>query len=109
MKEIELEVIDRGGGLRRLKGHIGESLMRVLRDAETGILGTCGGAASCGTCHVVLLDEWAARLPPDTEDELDMLSSLGEVVDLPVGSRLSCQLVCSEDMSGLCLQIPPEL
>ena len=54
--------------------------------------GTCEGQMACSTCHVILPDEWFARLPPAVEDEEDML-------DLAAGacrtSRLSCQIVLS--------------
>ena len=67
--------------------------------------GTCEGQMACSTCHVILPDEWFARLPPAVEDEEDML-------DLAAGarrtSRLSCQIVLSEALDGIEVRIPEE-
>lgn len=105
----ELRVIGRDGSERRLEAFEGGAVMDTLRDAGTGILGTCGGACSCGTCHVYVAPEWLDRLPAKGEDETMMLEAIGELVPLRAGSRLACQLPMTAALSGLVLEIAPEL
>lgn len=67
--------------------------------------GTCEGQMACSTCHVIVPDPWFALLPEANEDEEDML-------DLATGacrtSRLSCQIVLTEELDGLEVRIPAE-
>lgn len=69
-----------------------ESLMEALRNAGEDVAGTCGGACSCGTCHVYVDASDVAGLPAAGEDEVDMLDALSEVVTVTPCSRLACQL-----------------
>lgn len=103
----EVFVKGRDGVERRLDALGGCALMETLRDANTGVDGTCGGAMSCGTCHVYVDPAWAERLAPKSEDEAAMLEAIGEVVALRPTSRLSCQIAMSETLSGLRLEIAP--
>ena len=81
--------------------------MDTLRDADTGIEGTCGGAMSCGTCHVYVDPSWADRLPPKGEDEAAMLEAISDFVELRPSSRLSCQIAIDDSLDGLRLEIAP--
>jgi 2Fe-2S ferredoxin len=78
--------------------------MPVLRDAVDFTIGVCGGAISCGTCLVLLDGDASAKLPPPSDDELEML----EALDAQPGSRLACQIVLSKALEGLRLTIAPE-
>ena len=60
-------------------------------------------ALACGTCHVHVRDDWAARLPPPAEDERVMLASLPDATPC---SRLACQIRVTPQLAGLCLEIP---
>ncbi|HEV6952673.1 MAG TPA: 2Fe-2S iron-sulfur cluster-binding protein [Promicromonospora sp.] len=67
-----------------------ETVMSLARmNGVRGIIGRCGGFASCGTCHVYL-DEGVGEFPARTEIEEDVLAD----VPAPVreNSRLACQL-----------------
>lgn len=97
----------RDGVERELDAEAGTALMDALRDANTGVDGTCGGAMSCGTCHVYVDTAWADRLPPKSEDETAMLEAIGEIVPVKPTSRLSCQIPMTEALSGLSLEIGP--
>jgi ferredoxin len=83
----------------------GDRLLEVGQAAGLPLEGTCEGQMACSTCHVVVAREWFARLPRASEDEEDML-------DLAAGlrptSRLSCQIVLSEELDGLEVTIPGE-
>lgn len=102
-----VHVKDRAGAERELDALSGCALMDALRDANTGVDGTCGGAMSCGTCHVYVDAAWADRLPPKSEDEAAMLEAIGEIVPVRATSRLSCQIPMSEALAGLVLEIGP--
>ncbi|MEC9362298.1 MAG: 2Fe-2S iron-sulfur cluster-binding protein [Pseudomonadota bacterium] len=102
-----VRVIGRDGSTQDLDVANGGQLMDALRDASTGVQGTCGGMMSCGTCHVYVDPSWADRLPPKSEDESAMLEAIGELVELKPTSRLSCQIAVDDDIEGLCVEIAP--
>ena len=84
----------------------GESVMATaVKNGVPGIIGECGGNASCATCHVWVRDEFLPLVgePNDTEDDL---LDLG-VADRREGSRLSCQITCGPELDGLTVDIPP--
>ena len=103
----EVRVKDRAGTQHTVHGTSGRPLMEILRDDNLGVLGTCGGVCSCGTCHVYVAPSWADRLPPKTEDEQMMLDGIGELVEVRPNSRLSCQIELSEELSGLEVEVGP--
>src|SRR5690606_33525830 len=84
----------------------GETLMRVAMQNEVSeILGECGGACCCATCHVYLDAASMAQLPPADEMELQVL----EFTAAPrrTGSRLACQVAVDGRSEGLIVQLPP--
>ena len=83
----------------------GASMMEALQAAGL-VEGTCGGAASCGTCHIYFADKTAAG--ERTEDESYMLEGLEDFVEIRDSSRLSCQLKVTEAHEGLKIEIAPE-
>ncbi len=105
---VGLKVTTREGRELTLEVAAGAALMYALRDADIGIAGTCGGAASCGTCHVEIDPAWVARLTPPCEEEADMLEALSEVTQIGPCSRLSCQIVADTALDGLVLTIAAE-
>lgn len=81
------------------------SIMRAAVDARVeGIIGECGGAAMCGTCHVLIDPEWANRLPPMRQNEDELLDCTS--APRQPTSRLGCQLRMTADMEGLVLRMP---
>ncbi len=68
-----------------------------------GIDADCGGGMACATCHVYVTDDWFNRLPKKEDGEEDMLDMAFEPKK---NSRLSCQLVVSDEMNGLVVNIP---
>lgn len=83
----------------------GDILLDVAQAAGQPLEGTCEGQMACSTCHVIVDKADFDRLPRAEEMEEDML-------DLAAGacrtSRLSCQIVLTEDLDGLTVRIPPE-
>lgn len=84
---------------------IGITLMEGARDNSVpGIEADCGGACACSTCHVYVDDAWVARLPAMEDMEEDMLD-FAYAPD-PARSRLTCQVMVTDDMDGLRLLVP---
>lgn len=98
-------VEDRSGAVHDLEAVEGWRLMEILRDYGLGMENTCGGALACAECHVVLDAASAARVPAPREEEIEKLDELPMLYE---NSRLSCQIVWSDDMNGLCLRLAQE-
>lgn len=82
----------------------GQSLMQTAVDNMVdGILADCGGSCSCATCHCYIDDKHFANLPVANSVEQSML---GFVVDPQNNSRLSCQVIVTEDMDGMVVTLP---
>jgi ferredoxin len=94
-----LIVIDRTGNRHSLETAEGWRVMELLRDQHKGI---CGGACDCASCHVIVAEDWADRLPAPREDEL---LRLDELPALEATSRLSCQIIWRDALDGLTLTI----
>ena len=95
------------GEEHKLEAENGASLMEPLRDAGL-IDATCGGMASCGTCHVYLSAGWTEKCGDRTEDEGYMLEGLEDFVDVKSNSRLCCQITLSDDHDGIDMDLAPE-
>lgn len=84
-------------------GAEGDVIMQLAVDNDVeGIDADCGGACSCATCHVHVAPEWAERVGPAGETELEMLEFDGNVTEY---SRLSCQLRLSSELDGLVVEV----
>ena len=68
-----------------------------------GIDADCGGGMACATCHVYINEDWLDKLPTKEDGEEDMLDMAYEPKK---NSRLSCQIVVSDEIDGLVLNIP---
>jgi 2Fe-2S ferredoxin len=68
-----------------------------------GIDADCGGGMACATCHVYVKEEWLDKLPKKEDGEEDMLDMAFEPKQ---NSRLSCQLIVSDELDGLIVNIP---
>lgn len=95
------------GEQRVVDATAGESVMATaVKNGVPGIIGECGGNASCATCHVWVRDEFLSRTGEIDETEEDLLD-MG-VTDRRDGSRLSCQIPVTEELDGLTVDIPPD-
>ena len=68
-----------------------------------GIDADCGGGMACATCHVYVKEDWLDKLSKKEDGEEDMLDMAFEPKK---NSRLSCQLVVSDELEGLTVDIP---
>lgn len=71
-----------------------------------GIVAECGGQAMCATCHVYVETPWAEKFPPVSEEEDEMLDDT--VSPRTDASRLSCQLVVTDEVDGLIVRLPED-
>ncbi|MFG2882796.1 2Fe-2S iron-sulfur cluster-binding protein [Streptomyces sp. NPDC048297] len=84
---------------------VGTTLMRgaVTNDVD-GIVGQCGGAAQCATCHVYVDLEGLDKLDPMDEEEDGMLDFTA--CPRADNSRLGCQVKVTDALDGLVVHIP---
>ena len=68
-----------------------------------GIDADCGGGMACATCHVYVKEEWFNKLPNKEDGEEDMIDM---AYDPNKYSRLSCQLIVSDKLEGLVVNLP---
>ena len=68
-----------------------------------GIDADCGGGMACATCHVYVKEDWLDKLPKKEDGEEDMLDMAFEPKS---NSRLSCQIIVSDELDGLVVNIP---
>ena len=68
-----------------------------------GIDADCGGSMACATCHVYVKEDWFDKINKKNEGEDDMLDQAYEPKQ---NSRLSCQIIVSDNLDGLCVYMP---
>ena len=68
-----------------------------------GIDADCGGSMACATCHVYVKDDWYNKLDEKSEGEDDMID---QAYDPKKNSRLSCQIIVSDELDGLVVTTP---
>lgn len=95
---MKIHVTDQSGADHDLEGLEGWRVMEVIRDWGLNIKAECGGAATCGTCHVYVDEAWLDKLAPASQEEEDLLAA---APDARPNSRLSCQILLSDGLDGL--------
>ena len=87
--------VDVANGLTVMEGAVQNNI--------PGIDADCGGSMACATCHVYVKEEWLNKLPKAEEAEQDMI----DMTSYPKSnSRLSCQIIVSDELDGLEVQTP---
>jgi len=103
----KIYVTDREGSEHELEIDNGLSLMEPLRNLDSGgIEALCGGMCSCATCHVFIQEPWYSKLTTRQDDELELLE--GTECFSEGSSRLSCQVIMSDALDGMRLEVAPE-
>ena len=101
---IEVTFIDHAGTARSVNAAPGDTLMQVARSNDIpGIDADCGGVCACATCHVYVAEAFLGKLPPLTDAEDPMLDFVEE---RRTNSRLSCQLVLTQEYDGISVETP---
>lgn len=78
-------------------------MQAAVENYVDGIVAECGGNCSCATCHCYVDEHWLAKLPAPEPGEAQMIDYAIEPRD---NSRLSCQLVITEELDGLVVRLP---
>ncbi|WP_415856484.1 2Fe-2S iron-sulfur cluster-binding protein [Sinomonas sp. G460-2] len=101
-----ITAVDRDGTQHSLAWEEDQTLMEVLRDNDLPVLASCGGTASCATCHVFLDEAVATRLGERSADELELLEEAEGY--RACGSRLACQIEHDDALDGIRVELAPE-
>lgn len=92
-----------GGRRQEVEAPLGLSVLEIAHRNDIDLEGACEGSLACSTCHVIVANEFFAKIPEATENEEDML-------DLAFGlthtSRLGCQILITEEIDGLVVTLP---
>ena len=91
------KTIDVDNGLSVMEG--------AVQNEIPGIDADCGGSMACATCHVYVEEKWLNKLPKAEEAEEDMIDMAFEPKK---NSRLSCQLIISDELDGLKVTTPTQ-
>ena len=89
------KTIDVDNGLSVMEGAIQKEI--------PGIDADCGGSMACATCHVYVSVEWINKISKPEDAEIDMIDMAYEPKK---NSRLSCQIIVSDDLDGLEVTTP---
>lgn len=96
--------IDASGNALNVEAVAGSTVMETaVQNSIPGILGECGGACACATCHVYIDDAWVDIVGDPEPMEEDMLDF---ALDVQPNSRLSCQIRVRGDLDGLIVRTP---
>jgi 2Fe-2S ferredoxin len=95
--------VEKNGEAREVDAPLGLSVLEIAHKHGVDIEGACEGSLACSTCHVIVDPQWYELLTEASEDEEDMLDL---AFNLTVTSRLGCQIVISEELDGLTVQLP---
>ena len=95
---------DQEGNSKTIEVNNGLSVMEgAIQNDIPGIDADCGGGMACATCHVYVKDDWFNKIPKKEDGEDDMLDMAFEP---KINSRLSCQIIVSDELDGLEVNIP---
>jgi ferredoxin, 2Fe-2S len=84
---------------------LGTSVMEnAVKNGIEGIVGECGGACLCATCHVYVDPAFLPLLYPIEEEQEEMLGATA--AERKPNSRLSCQIRMKPQFEGLIVRMP---
>lgn len=93
------------GTRRTVTEAAGVSVMQAAQNAGlAGIVAECGGSMMCATCHVYVQEPWGQKLAEMTATEHEMLTMTAS--ERKPSSRLSCQIVMSDALDGIVVELP---
>ena len=100
----KITYIEHNGTSHTVEVKNGLSVMEgAVQNNIPGIDADCGGSMACATCHVYVKEEWLNKVNSKTEGEDDMLD---QAFEPKKNSRLSCQIIVSDEMDGLIVNLP---
>ena len=100
----KITYIEHSGKSHTIQVQNGLTVMEgAVQNDIPGIDADCGGSMACATCHVYVKEEWFNKLPKKEDGEEDMIDMAYEPNKF---SRLSCQLIVSDELEGLVVNLP---
>ena len=102
----KINFTDNSGKTMTVDVENGLSVMEgAIQNNIPGIDADCGGSMACATCHVYVEDKWLNKIQKAEEAEVDMIDMAFEPKK---NSRLSCQLIVSDELDGLKVTTPSQ-
>ena len=100
----KITYIDPKGNSRTVEVENGLTVMEgAVQNNIPGIDADCGGGMACATCHVYVEDSWFNKLSKAEDAEQDMIDMAYKPNK---HSRLSCQIIVSNEIDGLTVTTP---
>ena len=100
----KITYFDYQGNSKTIEVSSGLSVMEgAIQNNINGIDADCGGSMACATCHVYVQEKWLDKLNKIEDAEQDMLDMAFEPKK---NSRLSCQILISNELDGLVVTTP---
>ena len=100
----KITYIDQKGDSKTIDVENGLTVMEgAIQNNVPGIDADCGGSMACATCHVYVEDSWLNKISKAEDAENDMIDMAHNPKK---NSRLSCQIVVSEELNGLIVTTP---
>ena len=95
---------DKDGNSKTIEVEKGLTVMEgAIQNDIPGIDADCGGSMACSTCHVYVEEKWFDKLTKAEDAEVDMIDMAYEPKK---NSRLSCQLIVTDELEGLIVTTP---
>jgi 2Fe-2S ferredoxin len=100
----KITYIDHNDNSKTIEVENGLTVMEgAIQNNIPGIDADCGGSMACATCHVYVEESWLNKLSKAEDSEQDMIDMAYKPEK---NSRLSCQIVVSEEIDGLVVSTP---
>jgi len=100
----KITYLEHNGTAHVIEVPVGTSLMQgAVNQLVPGIEGDCGGLCACGTCHVYIPEPFQPLTGSAEELEQGMLQF---AFDVRPDSRLSCQILVTDAMDGMTVEMP---
>ena len=100
----KITYIDFQGNSKTIEVENGLTVMEgAIQNNIPGIDADCGGSMACATCHVYVEEKWFNKILKAEDAEVDMIDMAYEPKK---NSRLSCQLIISDELEGLKVTTP---
>ncbi|WP_237203355.1 2Fe-2S iron-sulfur cluster-binding protein [Rothia endophytica] len=102
---VNITVTDENGETKEVTWESDQTMLEAVIAGGFPVLATCGGNASCATCHAFIDPDHIEASLPREEAEEDLLDMIDDVAN--EYSRLSCQTQYSEGMDGAHVTLQP--
>lgn len=102
---VQIHVTDEEGNDKDVTWEPHQTLLEAVVAAGFPVLATCGGNASCATCHAYIDPEHFVAAGEREEAEADLLDMIDDIAN--ENSRLCCQTEYAEGMEGAQVTLKP--